>query len=116
MTRRKLQVFHQYRYGPRSVLIPGDRFRVTGGPIYVTDHGTKTSMAERGILVFRCFCVQGASRWIEAYRADGGGVAILWMGKAGRSKAVPNLRRRPYRITGKVRPECKLRKQSRLRR
>ena len=56
------------------------------------------------------------SRWIEAYRADGGGVAILWMGKAGRSKAVPNLRRRPYRITGKVRPECKLRKHSRLRR
>ena len=40
---------------------------------------------------------------LEAYRADGGGIAILWMGKTGRSKTVPNLRRRAYRITGKVR-------------
>jgi len=46
MTRRKLQVFNQYRYGPRSVLIPGDRFRVAGGPVYVTDGGEKISMAE----------------------------------------------------------------------
>jgi len=36
---RKLQVFGQYRSGPRSVLVRGDRFRVRGGPIYVTDHG-----------------------------------------------------------------------------
>jgi len=116
MTRRKLQVFNQYRYGPRSVLIPGDRFRVAGGPVYVTDGGKKISMAERGVFVFRRYCVRGASKWIEAYRADGGGVAILWMGKTGRSRTVPNLRRRPYRITGIVRPECKLRKHARLRR
>ena len=102
MTGRKLRVFEEYRYGPRSVLVPGDRFRVTGGPVYVTDTGTKIPMVERGVFVFRCYCEQGASRWIEAYRADGGGVAILWMGKAGRSRTVPNLRRRPYRITGKV--------------
>ena len=116
MTRRKLQVFNQYRYGPRSVLIPGDRFRVAGGPVYVTDGGTKVPMAERGVFVFRRYCVRGASKWIEAYRADGGGVAILWMGKTGRSRTVPNLRRRAYRITGIVRPECKLRKHARLRR
>ena len=103
MARRKLQVFDQYPYGPRSVLIPGDRFRVAGGPVYVTDGGEKVSMAERGVFVFRRYCVQGASKWIEAYRADGGGVAVLWMGKTGRSKTVPNLRRRAYRITGKVR-------------
>ena len=103
MVRRKLQVFDRYRYGHRSVLVPGDRFRVTGGPIYITDNGTKIPMAERGIFVFRRYCVRGASKWIEAYRADGGGVAILWMGKTGRSRTVPNLRQRPYRITGKIR-------------
>jgi len=103
MPRRRLQVFDEYRYGPRSVLVPGDRFRVTAGPVYVTDNGEKIPMAERGILIFRCYCVRGASKWIEAYRADGGGVAILWMGRTGRSKVVPNLRRRPYRITRKLR-------------
>ena len=59
-------------------------------------------MHERGIFVFRKFCVQGAARWLEAYRADGG-TAILWVGKTCRSRDVPNLRRKPYRITGKVR-------------
>ena len=102
MARRKLQVFDQFRYGPRSVLVPGDRFRVTGGPIYITDDGAKIPMAERGVFVFRRYCVRGASKWIEAYRADGGGVAILWMGKPVHSPVVPNLHRRPYRITGKV--------------
>ena len=103
MAHRRLQVFGRYRYGPRSVLVPGDRFRVTGGPVYITDDGRKIPMAERGVFVFRRYCVQGASKWIEAYRADGGGVAILWMGKPVHSRVVPNLRRRPYRITGKVR-------------
>ena len=39
MSRRSLQVFDQYHYGPRSVLVPGDRFRASGGPVYVTDDG-----------------------------------------------------------------------------
>jgi len=68
-------------------------------------------MHERGVFVFKKFCVQGASKWIEAYRADGGGIAILWVGRTGRSKAIPHLRRRPYRITGKVRqPKAERRK------
>ncbi len=102
MSKRKLQVSDEYRYGPRSVLLPGDRFRVSGGPVYVTDGGAVIPMYERGVFVFRAFCVQGAARWIEAYRTDGG-MAVLWVGKTCRSPAVPNLRRKPYRITGKVR-------------
>ena len=39
MSNRKLQVFDQFRYGRRSVLVPGDHFRVSGGPVYVTDAG-----------------------------------------------------------------------------
>ena len=50
---RSLQVFDQYRYGPRSVLVPGDRFRATGGPVYVTDDGKAIPVADRGIFVFR---------------------------------------------------------------
>lgn len=102
MARRSLQVFDHYRYGPRSVLNPGDQFRASGGPVYVTDDGKTIPMADRGLFVFRRYCVQGAARWIEAYRADGG-IAVLWVGKSSPSRAVPNLRRRPYRVTGKVR-------------
>jgi hypothetical protein len=99
MANRRLQVCDQYRYGPRSVLVPGDRFRATGGPVYVTDDGKLISMADRGQFIFRRYCVQGTARWLEAYRADGSGLAILWVGKTSRSLAIPNLRRRPYRVT-----------------
>lgn len=102
MASRSLQVFAHYRYGPRSVLLPGDRFRATGGPVYVTDDGRVIPVADRGVFVFRRYCVQGATRWIEAHRSDGSGTVILWVGKTSRSPAVPNLRRRPYRVTGKV--------------
>ena len=99
MPTRKLQVFDQYRYCPRSVLAPGDHFRVGGGPVYVTDSGKVIPMYDRGEFVFQRFCIRGASKWIEAYRADGGGVAILWVGRTGRSLVAPNLRHRPYKIT-----------------
>ena len=102
MAKRKLQVFDRYRYGPRSVLVRGDRFRVTGGPIYVTDTGVQIPMSERGVFVFHQYCVQGAAKWIEAYHASGGGHVVLWVGRPCRSKAIPNLRRLPYRITRKV--------------
>ena len=102
MARRKLQEHLEYRYGSRSVLKPGDRFRVTGGPVYVTQDKTLVPMYERGIFVFRRYCVQGASKWVEAYRGDGGGMVILTVGRGKMSRLIPNLRDRPYRITGKV--------------
>lgn len=91
----------EYRFGPRSVLTPGDRFRITGGPFYVTDDGQKIAMSERGIFRFQRFCQSGSGEWLEAWRSDGS-TAVLYVGKPRRSRAVPNLRRRPYRVTGKV--------------
>ncbi len=114
MSSRSLQVFDRYQYSPRGVLVPGDRFRVRGGPIYVTDGGKTIAVADHGIFVFRRYCVRGAAKWLEAYRADGSGMVILWVGKTSRSLAVPNLRRRPYRIAGKVREaKPRLRKRQR---
>jgi len=102
MAKRKLVVCDRYRYGPRGVLVKGDRFKVTGGPIYVTDGGERLPMYERGVFVFQRYCEKGAARWIEACRADGGGFVVLWVGRSVRSRNIPNLRRRPYRVTGKV--------------
>ena len=100
--RHERQVALEYRYGKRGVLRPGDRFRATGGPVYVTDDSRKLPMAERGVFIFHRYCVCGAARWIEAFRANGGGFVLLWVGPAVRSRTIENLRRRPYRITGKV--------------
>ncbi len=99
MADRKLQAFEEYRYGLRGVLVPGDRFRGSGGPVYVTDEGQIIPMYERGEFRFLRLCVRGASKWIEARQADRGGIAILWVGKPSRSPAVPNLRRKPYKIS-----------------
>ncbi len=98
MSNRKLQTFAEYRYGVRGVLKPGDQFRVGGGPVYVTDDGVEHSVAERGLFKFRCYCEQGAQKWIEAYPVGGGGIVPLWVGKACRSPVEPNLRRKPYKI------------------
>ena len=110
MAQPKLETFDHYRYGPRSVLVRGDNFRVSGGPVYVTDAGKKVPLYERGVFVFDRYCVRGAAKWIEAYRADGGGHVVLWVGRTCRSKAIPNVVRRPYRITGKVKQEPAKRK------
>ena len=95
---RRLESLQEYRYGKRGVLRPGDRFRVSGGPVYLTAEGKKIAMGERGVFVFKQYCVRGTARWIEAARADGGGMAVLWVGKPCRSPVVDNLRRRPYRV------------------
>ena len=107
MGKRKLQVFEVYRYGPRSKLVQGDRFRVTGGPLYVTASGEKIPMYERGVFLFDRYCEQGAAKWIEAFQGDGSGRVILWVGKSTRSKTVPGLLRRPYRITRKLKPAAR---------
>ncbi len=98
MAQRKLQEFSEYRYGPRSVLKPGDQFRVGGGPVYVTDDGVEHVVAERGVFKFRCYCEQGAQKWIEAFPVGGGGIVLLWVGKPCRSPVEPNLKRKPYKI------------------
>ena len=102
MATRKFQVMEEFQFGPKSVLRPGDRFRVTGGPFYVTDDGEKVPMYERGVFVFERHCVQGAAKWIDAHRADGGGHVVLWVGRPCWSETIPNLRRRPYRVTQKL--------------
>ena len=96
MSSRKLQEFDEYHYGTRGVLQRGDKFRVSGGPFYENDDGTKTLMAERGVFVFRRYCEKGASKWIEATRV-GGGAVVLWVGKAGPNKDLPSFRASPTR-------------------
>ena len=91
MSNLKLQEYGEYAYGLRGVLQPGDKFRVSGGPFYQNDDGTKTSMAERGTFVFRRYCEKGASKWIEATRVGGENV-VLSVGKAVANRDLPSFK------------------------
>jgi len=104
MAKSKTKEFDEYRYGPKSVLRPGDRFRATGGHVYVANDGEAIPMYDRGVFVFRRYCEKGAEKWVEAWRADKGGMAVLWVGRSMQSPIAPGLRRRPYRITRKLKP------------
>lgn len=98
MALRKLKVLYEYRYGKRGMLKPGDRFRVRGGPIYVTDDGSKIPMREKGLHIFKRYCERGAEKWIEASSVHGSSFVILWVGRPHRSPVVAGLVRRPYRV------------------
>jgi hypothetical protein len=102
MVQQQVREFGEYQFGPRSILRPGDRLRVRGGPVYGTENGETLGMYERGILVFRGYFELGSRKWIKAYKVDGGGVVIQWVGKSIKSPVVPGLRRRPYRVKSKV--------------
>lgn len=97
MSNRKLQEFNEYVYGPRSVLRPGDLFRVSGGPVYENEDGSTTLMAERGTFKFLRYCIRGADKWIEAQQV-GGGVVVLWVGKKKANPDLPSFKRRPYKV------------------
>ncbi len=101
MARPTLKTFTRYRYGKRSYLYPGDRFRASGGSYYATtDHdGNKVRfpMGERGVFTFRRYCERGASKWIEAI-SEGGSIAIIYVGRARPSPVVDGLRLRPHTI------------------
>lgn len=97
MAPRRLKIQFEYRYGKRGALKPGDRFRVRGGPIYITGEGRKIPMGEKGLHVFKRYCERGAEKWIEAASVTGGYV-IIWVGKSHRSPVVSSLVRRPYRV------------------
>ena len=101
MAVRELLTYTRYRYGKRSFLYPGDRFRASGGPYYVgiDDEGKRVriAMGETGVFRFRQYCRRGASQWIEATR-DGYGTAIIYVGRRRPSPITPGLRLRPHKI------------------
>ena len=98
MANRKLKFSYEYRYGKRGVLRSGDRFKVRGGPVYVTAEGHKIPMGEKGLHIFKRYCERGAEKWIEAASVHGSSYVILWVGKPHRSPVVSGLVRRPYRV------------------
>ena len=101
MAGREQVNYTRYRYGKRSYLYPGDKFRASGGPYYIgTDdlgRRIRIPMGETGVFRFRQYCRQGASQWIEATR-DQYGTAIIYVGRRRPSPLMSGLRLRPHII------------------
>jgi hypothetical protein len=91
VAKAKLQTFDRYRYGKRSYLYPGDCFRASGGPCYLTkdDEGQRLRipMNETGVFTFIRYCECVASKWIEGYR-KGSGSAIIYVGRTHHRRAL----------------------------
>ena len=98
MSNRKLQTFDEYRYGPRSVLKPGDRFRVGGGPVYITNDGVEHCLRRAVSSSSAPTASRVLRNGLKLIPAGGGGIVLLWVGKACKSPVEPNLGRIPLII------------------
>ena len=94
-------VVNEYRVSQRVVLRPGDRFRVTAGPYWRGQDGSRIPMAERGVLTCVRIVRRGAVVLIEALGENG--CCVLHVAGRRRNRVDPALVCRPYRIKGKVR-------------
>jgi len=94
---RNTKTFDRFTLGPRSYLVPGDKFRATKGPVYKTLDGDRLNLGSRGLFVFVCYCERGASKWIEARRVNGG-TEVLYVGRPRWSRVVSGLRLRPHKL------------------
>lgn len=91
----------EYRFGQRSVLRPGVRFRANKGPLFQLADGTQVSVAAHGPFIFRAYVRHGSTEWIEATDRDGGN-AILHI-KGQRKQVDEALIPRPYTIRSLIR-------------
>ena len=109
MSNRKLQEFDLYEYGSRGVLRPGDLFRVSGGPYYENEDGSKTLMAERGMFKFRLYCAgrQPVDRSHAGRRGHGRPVGRQGRAKQGSAKLPPKALQDPegHRAQGQEQEE-----------
>jgi len=85
-----------YRLSPRVILQPGDRFRVSGGPYYKLEDGTKVPLAARGVFVLLAVD-QGRRGRVQLLAYGSGGFAVIHVAGRRRSR-VPGLVCRPYRV------------------
>ncbi len=93
---------NEYRIGPRSVLRPGDRFRVTDGPEWVVGD-RRLSMRARGVMTFRRATRHPSGYvFIEAHSDREGDVVLHVDGERPGNPDLPEMTTRPYRITGRV--------------
>jgi len=88
-----------FQYSPRGQLVPGNKFRVTGGPVY----RDKTRLGHRGLFVFQYAYQLGKRTYIEARQFDphygyGRSVTLFVQGRSYRRPATPGVMVRPYKI------------------
>ena len=76
-----------YRVSERVVLVPGDQFRVAGGPYWRLDGGTKVPMATRGVCTFRRAIRRGRVVCLEATAKEG--AVILHVEGRRRNRLMP---------------------------
>lgn len=72
-----------FQYSPKVTLHPGDVFRCSGGPYYVTQDGKKILMGERGVYKFLNSAKDGiiATPYNARENAPPAGSVFIYMGE-----------------------------------
>ena len=92
----------EYRVSARVVLLPGDQFRVSGGPYWRLPGGDRVPMATRGVVTFRQAIRRGAVVCLVA-SSTGEGTVVLHVAGRRQNRLMPALVCRPYTVKSKVR-------------
>jgi hypothetical protein len=91
----------EYRVSKRVVLLPGDKFRVAGGPYWKMGDGRRIPIAVRGVCTFVRATQHGSRVYLEATNKDG--AVLLHVEGRRRNKSAPEIVCRPYKVRGKLR-------------
>ena len=88
--------------GPRSHLEKGTKFRVKGGPYWVTDSGEHVPVRAKGVMTFNHAFVRGSCVFIDADSDRDGHVILHIRGKRRNKLMGDKLVCRPYVVTARV--------------
>jgi hypothetical protein len=88
-----------YRISPRVVLVPGDRFKVSGGPYYRCHDGRRIPLAARGTFRLSEVIRRRSRVYLLAHGCEGW--ALLHV-EGRRKSPVPGMVPRAYRVTRRI--------------
>lgn len=90
--------FSEYQISPRVTLRPGDQFKATGGPYYLTAERKKVSIGSRGVFKFVEVMQDGAYVAILARSLHSEACELIYVGKKRRGRCVKQVVLMPHKI------------------
>ena len=88
---------NEYRISTRTVLRPGDRFRLIGGPVYTGDDGKEHRMRLAGVFTLIRVIRKGRRIWLDCFGEEqNGGHHVVFV--SGRSYRRHGILFQPFKI------------------
>jgi hypothetical protein len=98
-----MKTLPEFQLSPRTIIRPGDRIRVSGGPVHVRANGDKIRVGERGQFIIRDLFKRRGRIYATASKIDNDGMyagvfTLFISGRAVRSALTETILNKPYRV------------------